>query len=199
MDAALVPLWLKIAYTVGAGIVLVIYWFKYGPGNYLWFSDIALIVAIPALWLESSLLASMMAVGVLLPEAVWNFSFFSRLLLRRRVTGMTDYMFERERSLFLRSLSLFHVPLPLILLWLVYKLGYSPEAWLGMTLLAWIVLPLSYWLTEPFKNVNWVRGWGGEGTVQTLLPPLGHLAFLMAGFPILIYAPTHWLLNRLFG
>lgn len=199
MDAALVPLWLKIGYTLGASIVLVIYWFKYGPGNYLWFSDIALIVAIPALWLESSLLASMMAVGVLLPEAVWNFSFFSRLLLRRRLTGMTDYMFEPERPLYLKALSLFHVPLPLILLWLVYKLGYAQEAWLGMTLLAWVVLPLTYWMTEPFKNVNWVRGWGGEGAVQTYLPPLGHLAFLMIGFPILIYWPTHWLLGRLFG
>ncbi len=192
------PLWLKLAYTLGASVILVIYWFKYGPGNYLWFSDIALIVAIPALWLESSLMASMMAVGVLIPELVWNFSFFSRLLLRQRVTGMTDYMFERERPLYLKALSLFHVPLPILLLWMIYRLGYATEAWLGMTLLAWVILPLSYWLTEPFKNVNWVRGWGGEGAVQKHLPPLGHLAFLMLGFPILVYLPTHWLLSQLF-
>src|SRR5262249_40872039 len=47
--------------------------------NFLWFSDIALLVTMPALWLESPLLASMMAVAVTLPELAWNLDFFVRL------------------------------------------------------------------------------------------------------------------------
>jgi hypothetical protein len=34
----------------------------------LWFSDVALLVTVPALWIESRLLASMMALAVILPE-----------------------------------------------------------------------------------------------------------------------------------
>ena len=51
--------------------------------------------------------------------------FAGRLLLRRRITGLTDYMFERERPLILRGLSLFHVPLPLVLLWMIAAYGYA--------------------------------------------------------------------------
>ncbi len=193
------PLWLKLSYTICVVVILAIYWFKYGPGNYLWFSDIALIVTVPALWFESSLLASMMAVAVLIPEGVWNVSFFSRLLTGLRVTGMTDYMFEPQRPLYLKLLSLFHVPLPILLVWMVYRLGYAEQAWQAMTVLAWVVLPLTYWLTDPFKNVNWVRGPGGEGAVQKRMPPLAYLGFLMIFFPLAVYLPTHWLLAAIFA
>lgn len=193
----MIPLWLQIAYTLFAAGILAVYWFKYGPGNYLWFSDIALIVTIPALWMESSLLAGMMAVGVLLPEALWNLSFFARLLTGVRITGITDYMFEADRPLFLKVLSLFHLPLPIILVWLVWKLGYDPFALPAMTLLAWIVLPLSYALTNPEKNVNWIHGPGGEGSRQTRFHPLTYLGLLMAALPIVIYIPTHFLLLAL--
>lgn len=195
----MIPLWLKIGYTCLVAGILVIYWFKYGPGNYLWFSDIALIVAAPALWFESSLLASMMAVGVLLPEVVWNSSFFTRLVTGVRITGLSDYMFEPDRKGYLKALSLFHIPLPILLVWMVWLLGYDPRALAAMTLLAWIVLPLTYVLTPPERNVNWVRGPGGEGARQTRFHPLVYLALLMIGFPVVVYLPTHFLLLVLFG
>ena len=109
----------KIAYTAFVVLVCVIWLRHYGWRNFLWFSDIAFIGAVPALWLESAALASVLAVAVLLPEILWNVDFVARLLLRRRITGLTDYMFEPERSRLLRGLSLFHVPLPLVLLWMV--------------------------------------------------------------------------------
>lgn len=193
----MLPLWLKLAYTAAAVGILIVYWVRYGPGNLFWFSDIALIVTVPALWLESSLLASMMAVSVVLPEGLWNLSFFGRLLTGRRITGLTDYMFEPERPSLLKALSLFHVPLPIILLWTVSVLGYDPRA-LGLTtLLAWLVLPATYVLTPASRNVNWVHGPGGEGARQTRLPPLAYLGALMAIFPVMVYLPTHFLLLRL--
>lgn len=195
----MIPFWLKLTYTLFAVGILVVYWFRYGPGNFLWFSDIALILTIPALWLESGLLAGMMAVSLLLPEALWNVSFFGRLLTGVRISGLTDYMFERQRPLVLRVLSLFHVPLPVLVLWLVWKLGYEPRSLPLMTVLAWIVLPLTYALTDPRKNVNWVHGPGGEGTRQTRFHPLTYLGLLMVGFPVIVYLPTHFLLLALFG
>lgn len=57
-----IDLWVKISYTAFVLVLIPIYWKHWGPANFLWFSDIALILGVPALWLESSLLASMMAV-----------------------------------------------------------------------------------------------------------------------------------------
>ena len=71
-----IPLWTKLAYTGMVAVILPVYAVRYGWRNYLWFSDIALVATAVALWLESALLASMMAVGVLLPELLWNVSFF---------------------------------------------------------------------------------------------------------------------------
>jgi hypothetical protein len=140
----------------------------------------------------------MMAVPVLLPETVWNVSFFGRLLTGRRISGMTDYMWD-PRPRYLKALSLFHVPLPPLLVYMVYKLGYDPRALPAMLLLCWIVLPLCYWFTPKQRNVNWVHGPGGEGTVQTWMPPLAWLAVgAFVIFP-LIYLPTHFLLLVLFG
>jgi hypothetical protein len=75
----MIPLWLKLAYTVFVAIIVPVYAKNWGWGNFLWFSDIALLLMVPALWTESPLLVSMMAVGVLLPESFWNVSYFGWL------------------------------------------------------------------------------------------------------------------------
>ena len=191
------PLWLKLIYSALVAIILPIYYRSYGPGNFLWFSDIALIALVPALWLESSLLASMMAVSVLLPELVWVISYLAGLVAGRAVTGLAGYMFDRNLPLYLRSLSLFHLILPPLLIWLVYRLGYDPDALLAQSLLAWLVLPLCYRFTRQEENVNWVHGLAGKP--QSAMPPLTYLLLLMIAFPLLVYLPTHLLLQALFG
>ena len=72
----MIPLWLKITYTVFVCVLVPVYWRQYGPTNFLWFSDIALLALVPALWLESPLLVSMMALAVLVPELAWNIDYF---------------------------------------------------------------------------------------------------------------------------
>jgi len=192
----MIPFWLKLAYTGFVVITVPVYAVKYGFRNFLWFSDIGLLVTVPALWFESSLLASMMALGLLLPEVFWNVSFFWRLVTGKRLAGLTDYMFDPGKPLYLRSLSLFHVFLPVLLLWMITRLGYAPQALAAQTALAWIVLPLTYWLTDPRKNINWVFG-PGSGQQKRVPAPL-YLALLMAAFPLMIYFPTHVLLEMLF-
>jgi len=193
----MIPLWLKMAYTVVAAVTLAVYFVKIGLKNYLWFSDIALILTGVALWLESPLLAGMMAVGVLLPEIVWNASFFGELLTGKPIGGVVGYMFDQDQPRYLRALSLFHVFLPVLLVWLVWRLGYAPEAWVAQTALAWIVLPLTYGLTDPEDNINWVYGPLGEP--QKRVPPLVYLALLMLALALLVYLPTHLLLRTVFG
>jgi len=171
-----------------------VYWAHYGPKNFLWFSDIALLTTGATLWLESPLLASMMMLAVLLPELAWNLDFFGRLLTGHTMFGMSAYMFDARTPRYLRALSLFHVPLPAGLVWLVLRLGYDRRAWLYQSLLALIVLPVSYWLTDPAQNVNWVHG---LGTRQTALPPWAYLALLILAFGLVLYLPPHLVFSYL--
>ena len=77
----------------------------------------------------------------------------ARLLTRRRITGLTDYMFEPERPKLLRGLSLFHAPLPLVLLWLVREYGYDASVGLaGAVVMAAVVLPGSRAVSTPERK-----------------------------------------------
>lgn len=193
----MIPLWLKLVYTIFVCITVVIYARQWGWANFLWFSDIALVLTVPALWLESALLASMMSLAILLPEIFWNLSFFTRLITRRRLGGLTDYMFDKSRPLYLRALSLFHVFLPPLLVWMVARLGYAPAAFWGQTLLAWVVLSLCYGLTDPKDNINSVFGPGAQP--QRRIPAPAYLALVMLFFPLAIYLPAHFVLQWLFA
>lgn len=187
----------KIAYTAFVLLVVVIWWRHYSWRNFLWFSDIAFIGAVPALWLESSAIASVLAVAVLLPEILWNVDLLARLLLRRRVTGLTDYMFEPGRAKLLRGLSLFHVPLPLVLLWMVREYGYDARAGLaGALVLAAVVLPLSRAVSTPERNINWTYGLGAG---RSAAAPAVYVSLLFCAFVIFVFLPTHVLLQTLYG
>lgn len=188
-----IPILFKIAYTGFVLVILVLWLRHYGPRNLLWFSDIALIGAVPALWLDSALLASVLAVATLLPELLWNFDFAGRLALRRRVTGLTEYMFEPDRLLRLRALSLFHVPLPFLLIWMVAAYGYDPRGLAGALLLAAVVLPASRLASSSHENINWSHGLGQR---RSQWPAALYLAALGCGFVLLVFLPTHWLLLR---
>jgi hypothetical protein len=192
-----IPISLKIAYTLFVCLLVPIYWRQYGLVNFLWFSDIALLVLVPALWLESPLLISMMALAVVLPELVWNVDYFFRLATGVSLIGLTSYMFDATIPPFIRGLSLFHVALPVVLIWMLSRLGYDGRALLWQTLVAAAVLPLSYFLSNPRENVNWVYGLGEKP--QTKVPAPLFVLFLMLLFPIGVYLPTHLLLDRIFG
>ena len=193
----MIPISLKISYTLFVCLLVPIYWRQYGLVNFLWFSDIALLLLVPALWLESPLLISMMALAVVLPELVWNVDYFFRLATGVSLIGLTSYMFDATIPPFIRGLSLFHVALPVILIWMLSLLGYDGRALLWQTLVAAAVLPLSYFLSNPRENVNWVYGLGEKP--QTKVPAPLFVLFLMLLFPVGVYLPTHLLLDRIFG
>ena len=189
-----IPLSVCVPYTLFVCSLVPVYWRYYGPANFLWFSDLALLITLAAVWLESPLLASMQAVSVGLLELVWIADLVARLVFGVRLVGMTDYMFKAEIPLLVRGLSLFHVVLPFLLFWLVHRLGYDERAWMAQTLLAWAVLLACYAFTERSQNINWVFG---PGKPQQWLPPRLYLLVLMVVLPVCIYLPTHFFLRAL--
>jgi hypothetical protein len=193
LTADIVTLVFRIVFTLLVAVIVPVYIKKHGPTNFLWFSDIALFGVFAALWLESSLLGSMMALIILIPESVWVASFVTGALRRgRSVTTLAGYMFDAKIPLYLRCLSLFHLALPPAAIWLVYRFGYDERALVAQTLLAWIVLSLTLWLAPPEKNVNWIRGFGHPP--RTPLPLPAHVALMMLAWPLAIHLPTHWVI-----
>ncbi|HEU4342458.1 MAG TPA: membrane-associated protein [Candidatus Binatia bacterium] len=191
-----ISLWIKIPYTLFVIVLVPVYWIRYGPANFLWFSDVGLFGTLVALWLESRFLLSMMATGVLLFDIVWNLIFFPKLLLDAGPEGVVGYMFDPEIALPIRALSLFHVALPIIQLWSLRKMGYDVRAWKYQSLLGCIILALTYSVSSPEKNINWV--FGVIEAPQKWLPAPLYLAALMGIYPILVCFPTHLVLKRLF-
>lgn len=204
---AAVPLWLKLAYTAFMAVLLPTYWWNYGPTNFLYFCDVALLLVLIGIWRESALLISMAGVGILAPQALWVAD-FAVGLCGGHLTGMTDYMFNHDRSLFLRGLSLFHGWLPFLIVFLVWRLGYDRRALARWTVLAWALLLVCYFLLPGPRadaaslatpvNINYVRGMS-DTVAQTWMPPAAWLACLLAGLPLLIYLPTHLVLGKAFG
>jgi hypothetical protein len=200
-----VPLAVKLGYTAFMAVLVPVYWANYGPTNFLYFCDVALFLTLAAVWSESALLASMAAVGIVLPQMLWVADFIAGLL-GVHLVGMTAYMFDGNRSLFLRGLSLFHGWLPFLLLFLVKRLSYDKRALPVWTGLAWALVLFCYFFmpgptpnpgTEPV-NINYVHGMS-DTAAQTWMPPLAWLATLLVGLPALLYFPTHLALKKWFS
>jgi hypothetical protein len=202
-QTARVPLAVKLAYTAFMAVLIPVYLHYYGPTNFLYFCDIALILTLIAIWSENALLISMCCVGIIVPQAVWVFDFlFSSAGFS--LTGMTDYMFDPSHSLFLRFLSLFHGWLPFLLLYLVWRIGYDRRALASWTGLTWVVLPVCFFLMpaptpQPGLtpvNINYV--WGMRDTApQPWVPADVWFMGLLLGLPVLIFTPAHLVLSRI--
>ena len=192
------PLWLKIAWTVLTIATFSAYLRYYSfPHSCLWFSSLALLLTCVGLWLEHPLLLSMQAVSVAFLELVYTIDFFVRLTTGVFLTGLSVYFFQAEDSpAWVRAFSLFHIPLPFVLLWLLWKLGYDRRAVVAQTVFAWVLLPACYLFTDPADNVNWV--FGPNEHRWEWMPSWGWVLLLMVVFPVLIYLPSHWVFQRIF-
>jgi len=184
-----IPTWLKVAYALWMVVWVPVYWIHNGPANFLWMCDVANFAIGLAFWFESPLLISSQAAGVLLVQILWAVDYFGALLLGSHPIGGTEYMFEAASPLWLRGMSLFHLAVPPLLLWAVRRLGYDRRGWLLQTAIIWCVLPLSFFVADPERNLNWV--WAPFGAEQTLLPAGGYFALLFAAYPLVIFWPSH--------
>lgn len=196
------PLSLKLAFTAFMAVLVPVYWVHYGALNFLYFCDLALLLTLAGVWLECPLLISMPAVGILAPQLLWIADYAGNLA-GINLTGMTDYMFDDAEPLYLRALSLFHGWLPLMLVYLVAKLGYDKRAFAAWTALAWSVMTISFFfLPQPspetadaVANVNYVFGFSATEP-QSLMPAWAWFTGMLGTLPVLLMAPVHVALSH---
>ena len=189
-----VPLWLKIGWTLWLILWAPLYWQEYGAQNFLFFCDIGNVLIGIALWLESPLIFSWAACGLLLFQTLYTIDLAGALLTKRHLIGGTEYMFDPHLHLAIRLLSLFHVVAPPLLLWALWRLGYDRRGWKLQTLITWIVVPINYFW-RPEYDVNWARGLFFRE--QHMMPgPIYLIGYLLV-VTLVIYWPTHRFLQWL--
>jgi hypothetical protein len=188
MAAMRVPLWLKISWTVWVVAWAPLYWKHYGAQNFLYFCDLGNFFIAAALWLESPLIFSWQATGLLLFQSLYTIDLLGALLSRRHFIGGTEYMFDGGVPLHVRLLSLFHLVTPPLLLWAIRRLGYDKRGWKYQTLTAWVVVPVNYFW-RPGYDINWARG--PFLREQHLVPGLVYLLAYLILVPLLVYLPSH--------
>ena len=191
MAAMRVPGWLKILWTIWVVTWAPFYWRQYGAQNFLYFCDLGNVFLTAALWLESPLLFSWQASGLLLFQSLYTIDLLGAVLSGRHFIGGTEYMFDHGIPLFIRLLSLFHVVTPPLLLWAIRRLGYDGRGWKYQTLTAWVVVPINYFWRPEF-NVNWARGPWRE---QHIVPGWLYVTAYLIAVPLLVYWPTHFALQ----
>ena len=202
-----IPLAAKLAVTAFLAVLVPVYLRTYGPTNFLWFCDTALVLTVAGMWLESPLLISMCAVGILLPQCVWLADFGGRLL-GFHLLNLTGYMFDPRIPLFTRGLSLFHGWLPILLVWLLFRLGYDKRALWAWTALAAGLVLVCYWFTPPAGahpadpnipvNLNYVYGFNDQQPQNRINQNL-YVVLLLGVLWLVAFLPTHVLLRKIFG
>ncbi len=200
-------MWLKIAYTLFLAVMVPVSWRVNGPTNFLYFCDLAAFLTLVAMWRENSLLASIAAVGIMIPQPLWVLDFIVHFV-GLKITGMTGYMFDAKIPLSTRAISLFHGWLPFLLLYVVARLGYDRRAllpWIALSTV--IVLVCFYWmppagakLPNPKQpvNINYVYGFKDDAP-QPWMPAWAWLLVVLIGQPVLFATPTHSALKRVWG
>jgi len=81
------PLWLKVGWTLWLLLWAPLYWRQYGPQNFLFFCDLGNILIGLALWLESPLIFSWQATGLLLFQSLYIIDLAGALLGGRHFIG----------------------------------------------------------------------------------------------------------------
>jgi hypothetical protein len=186
------PLWLKIAWTLFLVVWVPLYARQYGAQNFLYFCDLGNFFIALALWTESRLIFSWQATGLLVFQLLFVLDFLGTLIMGKHFIGGTEFMFDPGIPLLLRSLSLFHVLVPPLLLWAISRLGYEARGWKLQTLTTWIVVPTNYFWRPEF-NINFARGLFFRE--QHVVPGPVYLAAYLIVVPIVIYFPTHLALD----
>lgn len=193
------PSWLKSFYLTFVALLIPVYWHHYGPVNFLWLSDIALFFTMFGVLFSSPLFVSMVAVGILPLEIVWNIDFIGDVLtyfkfVNFNLIDLSDYMMDGKLPLYLRGFSLFHVFVPVVCIYYLIKWGYDKRALPIFTFIYWVDIILVYYF-QPTENINWVfmprdLGW-------TWISPFGWLILLLICVPIVFFIPMHFLLKKI--
>lgn len=197
MTPARIPLWFKIGYTVWV-IVWAILYARVEPSlwHFMWMCHLGNFLIAAGLWLENPLILSWQALSLLMGDILWTLDFVGAIFTRRHLIGATGYMFNDTFPPMKKALALFHLGVPILLIWVLRRFGYDRRAlWLQIAA-CWVVFPISYLVTDPLDNINWVLGPFGQ--VQTVVPGPVFLLAAMVLYVLCFFLPSHLLLMALF-
>ena len=184
--------WVALAWMI---VWLPAYVRVWGWANLLHLCDIAVILACAGLWWANSLLISSQAVSLLIAGVLWCLDVGWRMATGHYLVGGTEYMWDAHYPLWVRLLSLFHIGLPIALLWALWKIGYDRRGLATQSTIAAGLLAVSRFLPAAL-NLNYAyqdpllhRAWG---------PASAHLVFIWVVLIAVLYWPTHVLLKRFY-
>ncbi len=187
---------MRWACLLGLAVWFPTYAVVWGWANFVQLCDLSVFLTVAGVWTGSALLLSSQAVGSLVLNSIWVLDVAARLLTGHHLIGGTEYMWDARYPLWVRLLSLYHVAVPVVLLWAVRRTGYHPRGWLLQAAISVPVLIASR-LLDPAKNLNFAH-------VDPILhisfrPAPLHLAIILICLIAVIYWPTHQILLRIFS
>ena len=202
-----IPLWVKLTYTLFRGYPRAVLPACYGPTNFLYYCDVALLMTLVAVWREDSLWASMPAVGILLPQSFWIADFLGRMIglpVLRDDGVHVRLQVSRCSPGACRS---FTSGCPCSWSGSCGELGYDRRAFRAWTVLAWGLMLVCYFLMPGPSaslskagvpvNINYVYGLS-DTEPQHWMPPLAYLGLLLVALPLGVFLPTHLVLRSVF-
>ncbi|HXU21679.1 MAG TPA: hypothetical protein VN788_13930 [Verrucomicrobiae bacterium] len=189
------PTWFRWAALLWLAFWIPVYWRTWGASNFLHLCDIALILTCLGIWFNSSLLISSQAVASLLVDAAWALDVGSKLFLSHPPVPGTESFFDPHYPLWIRLLSLYHLVMPPLLLWAVYRLGYDRRGWLLQSAIAFPAFVAARF-TSPADNINFA--FIDPFLHKQLGPVPVHLILSWLFMVVVAYLPVHVLLKRSF-
>ncbi len=170
------------------------YWHTWGIANFVHLCDVAVILTCIGMWTNNALLIASQAVGALIVDIAWALDAGSVLLLRRPLFGGNEFLLDAHYPLWVRLLTIFHLIMPALLLWGLFRLGYDRRGWALQCAIALPVFILARF-TSPARNIDFAfadpffrRAWG---------PAPIYVFFAWLFMVFVVYLPTHVLLRRL--
>lgn len=190
-----IPSWTRWGSLLWLLVWFPVYWHAWGLANFLRLCDLAVILTCAGLVVDSPLLISSQAVSSLMVDTAWALDVCSRIFAGRHLIGGTEYFFDARFPLWIRLLSLYHLILPAVLLWALYRIGYDRRGLMLQSTIALLAFVLSR-LVDTKENLNFA--FSDPFFHHTWGPAPVHIAVSLLFLTVVAYIPTHALLKRLF-
>jgi hypothetical protein len=190
------PRWWRWAAALWLIAWVPVYAATWGWRNFFAVCDVAAALTCLGLIARSPLLLGGQALASLIPGALWAADVAARLATGRHLFGGTEYMWMASVPLIVRLLSLFHLVLPVLLLFILRRVGYDGRALVFQSALMIPLLVLTRLVVPEAKNLNYAfhAPFGGA----TFGPAPLHLTVAWLVFVALVFLPTHLVLRRVF-
>jgi hypothetical protein len=181
--------WLILAWLA---FYLVVYLNAYGFWHFFQLCNVGVILACIGIFTKQKLLISSQALGMSCVALFWIADQIAWLWTGQPLHGGTAYMQQSSVPLIARVLSIYHVILPLFLLWIVFTKGYDRRAWLLQCAILALTGAIGAWIAPASENINYLFYWPNEAASQTIIWPRVTIMILIT--TCALYLPLHRLL-----